>query len=550
MQCKEAVYAEDVLEYFVGSYLGEDYIRSIYNPDCYFVYNSRQGIIYQQVQEVTSEVIQKYGFSAIPNVYGLMSEEALEESGVLRIRRQPYLDLYGQGVLLGFVDTGIDYTHEAFIAADGTTRIVSIWDQTAQEGEGALHYPYGEVYESGKIDEALRSDTPLAVVPTQDEIGHGTFLAGVAAGNENRRQQFSGVAPLADIAVVKCKQAKQTYREYYRIPSDVPAYQENDILAGVSYLIDVATRRQQPIIICIGMGTNMGNHNGDTNLGQFIGRYLSIPGVAFAICAGNEGNARHHHRIVSREDTINISVEESLSGFMAQLWWRTPGSLNLDVVSPSGEVFAGIQAISGTRRQYRFTPEGTTIELFFGVTQQTREQVVVFRFLSAKQGIWKIRVRLENRLRDFSIWLPIRQFLEREVVFLEPDPNITVTNPGTTSYALTVSAYDVRDGALFLQAGRGNTPDGEQKPIITAPGVEIQGTYPRGRYGTMTGTSVSTAFAAGIAALFMQYYGPEGTNSIEINEIFIRGATPRGEPYPNQEWGYGTVDAYRSITDY
>lgn len=550
MECKEAVYSEEVLDYFVGSYLGEDYIRSIYNPNCYVEYDARQGIIYQHVQSVSGENIQKYGFFAIPNVYGLMSEEALEESGVLRIRRQPYFDLYGQGVLVGFVDTGIDYTHEAFIAADGTTRIVEIWDQTVREGEGTSRFPYGRVYEQEEINRALRSETPRDIVPIEDEIGHGTFLAGVAAGNEKRSEQFSGVAPLADIVVVKCKQAKQNYRDYYGIPSDVPAYQENDIMAGISYLFSVATRRQQPLVICIGMGSNMGNHNGDTNLGQFIERYLSVRGLAFVLCAGNEGNARHHHRITDKNETINISVERELTGFMAQLWWRTPGSLNFDIVSPSGEVLSSIEAVSGVRRQFEFTPENTAVELYFGVTEQTREQVVVMRFLSPKPGIWKVRIRRENQLQDFSMWLPIRQFLSSEVVFLEPEPDTTITNPGTTVGALTVSAYDVRDGALYLQAGRGNTPDGEQKPIVVAPGVAIRGTYPRGRYGEMTGTSVATAFAAGVAALFIQQYGAVQTNSTQINEIFIRGANPEGEPYPNQEWGYGTVDAYQSITDY
>lgn len=550
MACRNDIYAEDTLEYFVGSYLGEDYIYSIYNPECYLAYDANQGIIYQKVQEATSEVIQKYGFSAIPNVYGLMSEEALEASGVLRIRRQPYLDLYGQNVLIGFVDSGIDYTHEAFIEADGTSRIVAIWDQTVLEGTGTDRYPYGEVYEQNRINEALKSENPQAIVPVKDEIGHGTFLAGVAAGNENRQEQFSGVAPLADIAVVKCKQAKQVYRTYYGIPESVPAYQENDIMAGISYLLSVATKRQQAVVVCIGMGTNMGNHNGDTNLGQFIGRNLLLSGVAFCVCAGNEGNARHHCRLQERNNTIDISVDRESKAFMAQLWWKTPNRLRIDVISPSGEVFGDVQAVSGMRRKYDFTPEGTTVELFFGVTTRTREQVVVFRFLSPKAGLWKIRVQKENLQTECSMWLPIRQFLESETVFLEPDPDMTITNPGTTPYALTVSAYDVRDGALYIQAGRGDALSGQWKPVIVSPGVEILGTYPRGRYGMMTGSSVSASFTAGIAALFMQYYGAEETNSVQISEIFIRGATPRGMISPNQEWGYGIADAYASITDY
>lgn len=549
MQCNEAVWAEDVLEYFVGSYRGEEFIREFYNPDCYINFDNMQGVIYQKVQEVSSEVIQKYGFSAIPNVYGLMSEEALEASGVLRIRRQPYLDLYGQGVLIGFVDTGIDYTHEAFIAADGTSRIVSIWDQTIQEGVGTEAFPYGRFFSQEDINQALASETPLEIVPSQDEVGHGTFLAGVAAGNENRSREFSGVAPLSRLVIVKCKQAKQSYRDYYGIPSDVAAFQENDIMAGVSYILSVAQRENQPVIICLGLGTSMGNHNGSTNLGIFLMRYLSIPGVGIITCAGNEGNARHHHRVIRKEDTISISVESSLAGFMAQLWWRTPGGLNFDIISPSGEVFANIQAVSGVRRQYRFMPEGTVVEVYFSVAQElTREQVVVFRFVSPKQGIWKVRTRFDFANSNFSIWLPIRQFLEQEVFFLESDPNVTITNPGNTTNAITVSAYDVRNGALYLQAGRGFTPDGNVKPEIVAPGVDITGTYPRGRYGTMTGTSVAAAFAAGIGALFMQQYASEGANSNTLREAFIRGAVPRGEPYPNEEWGFGIVDAYRSIT--
>lgn len=416
---------------------------------------------------------------------------------------------------------------------------------------GTRTFPYGRVYSQEQLNQALSSDNPFELVPTQDEVGHGTFLAGVAAGNENRSQGLSGVAPLSRIVMVKCKQAKQSYRDYYGIPRDVPAFQENDIMAGVAYILSVAEQEMQPVIVCIGLGTSMGNHNGSTNLGRFLNRYLSLSGIGIITCAGNEGNARHHHLITEKEETININVERSLSAFTSQLWWRTPGRLNFDIISPSGEVFGNIQAVSGIRQQHRFTPEGTTVELYFGVSQElTREQVVVFRFQSAKQGIWKVRTRFEYSNSNFSMWLPIRQFLEEEVVFLESEPNMTITNPGNTSNVITVSAYDVRDGALYLQASRGFTPNGIVKPEVVAPGVEVLGPYPRGRYGTMSGTSVSAAFAAGIGAMFMQQYASEGANSNSLREAFIRGAIPRGEPYPNEEWGFGIVNVYRSLIDY
>ena len=110
---------------------------------------------------------------------------------------------------------------------------------------------------------------------------------------------------------------------------------------------------------------------------------------------------------------------------------------------------------------------------------------------------------------------------------------MTATNPSTTPFVTGVSAYDVRDGALYLQSGRGFTPFGYIKPEVVAPGVELTGTYPGNRYGTMTGTSVAAAFVAGISALFMQEYADDGANSNTVREALIRGAVPRGEPYPN-----------------
>lgn len=550
MTCQEAVDSEEVLEYLVANYRGEDYVREFYNPDCYMAFDPMQAVIYQQIQQINSENIEKYGFSAIPNVYGLMDEEALEASGVLRIRRQPNYDLYGQGILIGLVDTGIDFTHEAFINADRTTRIASLWDQTIPEGRGPENLPYGRIFNRDELNEALQQENPMSVVPSQDENGHGTFLAGVAAGNENRQEAFSGVAPLSELVIVKCKEAKRSYRDYYGIPEDVPAYQENDIMAGVSFILQVAQREQKPVAICIGMGTNMGSHNGDSALPVFMERYAAVQGVVMVTSAGNEGNTRHHHHITSSEDTINIDVEKNMDGFMSQLWWRTPGNLTLDIISPGGDTLTGLRAVSGVRQRKVFVPENTTVEVYFGIAQeQTRSQVVVLRFLSPKAGIWKVRTYFTGGTPDYHMWLPINQFLSSEVFFLQPDPDTTVCEPANGGNLITVSAYDVREGSLYLQASRGFTPMQDVKPEVTAPGVNVTGTYPRGRYGTMTGTSVAASMVTGICALFMQQYAFFGINGLSAKELLIRGATPRGVPNPNTEWGYGIVDAYRSLTD-
>lgn len=395
----------------------------------------------------------------------------------------------------------------------------------------------------------MEQEDPYSFILSRDEIGHGTFLAGVAAGREKREEEFSGAAPSAELVIVKCKQAKNSYRNYYGIPASVPAYQENDIMAGIAYALNVAKEERKPIVICIGMGTNMGSHNGETNLAAFMDRYTAVQGVTMIASAGNEGNARHHHWITRKEETIDINVERNMEGFMGQLWWQTPGSLTLDVTSPSGDTISGIRAVSSTRRRKIFTPENTTLDIYFGIAQeQTRSQVVVMRFLSPKAGIWKVRVSFTHENPSFHMWLPIRQFLSSEVFFLTPEPDVTICSPADGSDLITVSAYDSAEGSLYLQASRGFTPSGDVKPEIVAPGVNLTGPYPRGRYGMMTGTGVAAALSAGITALFMEQYAYFGISGLSAKELFIRGATPRGIPYPNTEWGYGTVNAYDSIT--
>lgn len=549
MTCREAVYSESVLDYLIGNYRGEEFIRESYNPDCYIQFDNTQAVIYKEVEQVNSRNIEKFGFSAIPNLYGLMDEEALEASGVLKIRRQPYMDLYGQGILIGLVDTGIDFTHPAFLNEDNTSRIVSLWDQSLSDGEGAGPFSFGTSYSQEEINTALGTENPGAIILSRDDVGHGTFLAGMAAGKENRSENFSGVAPLSELVIVKCKQAKNSYREYYGTAKNVPAFQENDIMMGIAYILHVAREVGKPVVICVGMGTNMGSHNGESALSQFMDRYTAVQGVTMVASAGNEGNTRHHHHITRKEEDINIDVEGRLDGFMGQLWWRTPGGLTLDIISPSGDRWEGIRAVSSFTGKKIFTPENTTLELYFGVAQErTRAQVVVFRFIDAKPGVWKIHVKFTHDNPSFHMWLPINQFLSSEVFFLDPSPNTTICNPGDGKNLITVSAYDVIEESLYLQASRGFTPEGDVKPEIVAPGVNLIGTYPRGRYGMMSGTSVAAALIAGISALFMQQYSFYGISGLATKELLIRGAHPKGEPYPNTEWGYGTVDAYFSIT--
>ena len=178
-----------------------------------------------------------------------MDQTALEVSGILKMQNQPVLALKGRGVLIGFIDTGIDYTNPAFRYSDGSSRIVRIWDQTIQDGTPPVGILYGADYTREQINAALLSENPYDLVPSRDMNGHGTFLAGVACGSESENGDFIGAAPQSEIIMVKLKEAKQYLRDFFFVKDGVPAYQENDIMMAVSYLNGVANILNRPLVI-------------------------------------------------------------------------------------------------------------------------------------------------------------------------------------------------------------------------------------------------------------------------------------------------------------
>lgn len=552
MECVDAIYSESVMDYIIRNYKDESVLQERYEPICYQVIDHNQTIIYRGDGEISSEEIRRFGYLSIPKCYAPMDQSALEAAGVLRVRRQPNLDLYGQGVLIGIVDSGIDYSHPAFRRADGTSRIFSIWDQTIKEGPPPEEFSYGRVFTNEEINEALKKEEPELVLPTRDETGHGTFMAGVAAGNIVREEEFSGVAPQAELLIVKCKECKQIYRDYYRIPNGRTAYQENDIMMGIAYILSQAEKLNKPIVVCLGVGTNMGNHGGDSQLDMFMEEYNLVWDVCMVVPAGNEGNTRHHfhgNTPTAGEEyvEIDINVENNSFGFTGEIWWQGIGFLSVEIISPSGETF--FSEYQETTRKKKFPLEGTTVEVYFGVIlDQAMGRVAFLRFEDTTPGIWKIRVYpVDSIVSDFHMWLPVSEFLEGETFFLKPDPDTTICEPGNVRQLITPTAYNDFGGALYLRASRGYTIRNEVKPDFAAPGVNVYGTLPGGRYGSRTGTSVAAALTTGVSALLLQAYPDSLLNGVKIKDILIQGATRQNIVYPNKEWGYGTIDLYTSI---
>lgn len=554
MDCTEQIYSNDYYDFIIGY---ENIQRPEIDDYCKQTVNWEYNIIFAPASSSPPLNVDNYTYTAIPKCYTLMDQTALEVTGILKVQNQPTLSLKGQGVLVGFVDTGIGYQNPVFQNSDGSTRIISIWDQTIR-GKPPEGFLYGTEYTQEEINQALLSSEPLEVVPSTDEDGHGTFVAGVAAGSSDYNKDFVGAAPYADIVVVKLKGAKQYIRDFYYIPDGAVAYEETDIMTGVSYIWKLAEKLNKPFVICIALGTNMGNHKGNSPLSSFLSYLGTKRGSAIVSAAGNEANSRHHFmgnvQLGMEYENVEVNVGEDVIGFTMEFWAAAPELYAITIISPTGEKVPRIPAKEGERIVYRFIFEQTEVSIDYRIVgTRTGDQLIYVRFDKPTRGLWHIQVYGVSRLTgNYDIWLPVSTFLSGDVFFLRSNPDTTVTAPSNATVPMTVGAYDARDGSLYINSGRGYTFSDIIKPDFVAPGVNVYGPNIRNQYVTLTGTSASAAITAGASALFLEWAiineNNPTVNSTEVKNYFIRGAkrSPNIQ-YPNKEWGYGILDLYETF---
>lgn len=556
--CREKILSEDYWDFILPPFRENETYGSSPDQVCPQVLDF--GYRVESVDSTVLEplTIDRYWYNSIPNCYALIDMEALEDAGITALQNYPTLNLMGENIMIGFVDTGIDYQHEVFRNLDGSTRIAGIWDQTIQTGELPDGLEFGSEYTQEDINAALRSENPREIVPSVDEDGHGTFLASVAAGSANVENRFLGAAPEATLAVVKLKKAKAYLKDFYAIRPDAVCYQENDIMLGLKYLNDLARKRNMPLVICIALGTNFGGHNGTSLLSFMLDNYSLQMNHCVVVGTGNEASLRHHyyHMFRSKNDTstAELRVGEGVDGFVTELWSKIPNVVTISITSPSGEQTRQISLRQGYRYNFLFTFERTEVVVEYRLLMENNDSQLIFmRFKDPAPGIWRIQVQpLQMSEGDFHMWLPTQEFLSGEVYFLEANPDVTLTEPGTGRGSMTVAYYNGRDNAVDINSGRGYTRDGRVKPDFAAPGVSITGAGLNGGFVVRSGSSAATGLAAGAVALMLGWFeqqpGARGASTSQIRNLIVLGAKQRPEmDYPNEEWGYGTLDLYRLL---
>ncbi len=493
--------------------------------------------------------------------------------------REPFLS--GAGTLVAVLDSGITIDLPEFRRADGSTRIQSIWDQTtanAQAPPPAGFYKGAELSEE-QINEILQyeqaleagavsadSAQELLAAIGRDRSGHGTAVAGIAAGSEG------GVAPDADLLIVKM---------------DSP--QTADLMRAVTYVLGRARELRRPLVINISLGNTYGSHDGTSLLERFLDNATEIGRTVICVGSGNEGSSGGHYEGAFRGSgsntvreagtgergftggfsaeqenespiEIEIAVDMYQLNLSIQLWKNYQDSFRIYLQAPDGsEQLLSQQIQTG---KFSFVLSNTKVLAYLGeplpysVNQEIFMDLLPLRGNYINSGIWRLRIEPEEiRVGNFSVYLPSYVVRNQGTRFTGASAEATLTIPSTAAKVITIGAYnkDFESYAEFSGRGFRNMPPENlqnirfQKPDLVAPGVDIVAPDIRGGFTTVTGTSFATPIVSGSAALLMEWGIVRGNDPFLYGEklkAYLRsGSRPlRGQlQIPDDRVGYGLL---------
>ncbi|MBD5487152.1 MAG: S8 family peptidase [Lachnospiraceae bacterium] len=507
---------------------------------------------------------------------------------------QLFRNLTGKGVLVAVIDSGISYWNQDFCRADGTTRILYLWDQVL-----------GREFDSRQINEALATgsrELAQQIVPSVDTTGHGTAVAGIAAGGGGTGGiAYAGVARESDLLIVRLG-----------TPRAESFPRTTELMRALTYTVNKAIELQMPVAINLSFGNTYGAHNGTSLLERFLDNVSEIGRSVICVGSGNEGASGGHvggsvavtgqsgtgraaagtgsrsgagsrggqsgrvltnlvgeidNDVMQNMTRVELVVGNYETGVNIQLWKEYTDRYTVILLSPAGEYLIVDTDRSG-KQTYRL--EQTQILLYNGEpAPYLTSQEIYFDLLPASgsrylnSGIWTFLLEpIKTVTGNYTFYLPSGTVRNAQTRFVRPTPDVTLTIPSTASKVITVGAYDPVYEAYADFSGRGylyqeqvnsRTSDSFVKPDLVAPGVNVMATDRDGGYSPVTGTSFATPFVTGAAALLMQWGIVNGNDPYlygeKVKAYLRRGAKPiRGETeYPNARVGYGALCVENSL---
>lgn len=476
--------------------------------------------------------------------------------------RTPFLN--GRGVLLAVLDSGITWDLEVFRKADGSTRIRYLWDQTVSEETASMRYgkmpdgfSLGTEYTAEEINAALQMHAldRYRRIPSRDLSGHGTAVAGIAAG-KSADGLYTGAAPEAELIVVKLG-----------LPGNSGGVEEGfprttEILRGVTYALRKARQLNMPLVINLSFGNSYGSHDGSSLLERFLDNASEIGKTVICVGSGNEGATRGHFAgNITRDSRVELAVGNYERNLNIQLWKNYSDVFRIRLQAPGGEEAELSTNIQGGK--YTLELEQTRILVYLGeplpyaVAQEIYLDMIPAEGSYINAGIWTILLEpVVTVTGQYYLYLPAGNVRGDSTGFYRSTPQVTLTVPSTAAKVITVGAYDPVYDTYADFSGRGYADStrtigvaaaGLTKPDLVAPGVNIQAPDVYGTFTPTTGTSFATPIVSGAAALLMEWGIVRGNDPFlygeKIKAYLRKGARPlRGETeYPNDRVGYGRL---------
>lgn len=562
INCSSFLEEEDVNEYLI-EYRG-DLLEQLSKIDyaCAFEITNRLAILIVKAGRLydLKETVPAIIFVNFKNKYVLQGTSTTDISNIEPIKINPYLNLTGKGIVIGIVDTGIDYTNQEFLREDDTSRIEVIWDQTINtpNSNNPINKLYtGTVYNNSEINQAISAkingNDPYAIVPSKDEIGHGTQLASIA-GARGYDSDVVGVANDCTFAIVKLRQSKEFKKQLEEEGiRDVPVYNLTSIIAGIEFLKYHALMSKKPMIILNSVGSSDYSHDSSDIFSRYLNEVTSYRGLVFVAGCGNEGISDGHASgyLTGVDDVkeVELKLESEMKQLEFKVWVRRPNKMSISVVSPSGESSQFMSSNLYKKKTINYIFENTSLSIYFYAWENISGlQVFSLAFSNIKPGIWKIRLKGEYIVDGrFDIWLPPSVTLKPGTKFLEPDSNQTICVPADSNNVISVSYYNQNNNSVVAESGRGFVLFPIIKPDIAAPGVGIFATSTGGMKVAVTGSSAATSIVAGVCALLMQWgIIDKNDTTMYVNKIlsYLVAGASRGDNrrYPDESLGYGILD--------